>query len=250
MALSRTQTLDWQLPDDTEESVVGTEWHQFAISFLVSTLRTYALDASLPWHVGHQLTLIGPGTSNTPWRPKPDISIHPTAGPAFREELDTRTEGLPALLVEVLSPSTWEYDTSLRPEGKAWGYLEVWRTAEYLVFDPHGTYVAEKCRGWRRQSGRLEPWRAGQNGRYESSLGVSFAADGTFLRAYDPQGQPMPFDFELSMQLREERARLLDEQTRRITAEQQAQAEQAARLAAEQRLAALEDELRRLRGSD
>jgi membrane protein involved in colicin uptake len=60
----------------------------------------------------------------------------------------------------------------------------------------------------------------------------------------------MPFDFELSMQLREERARLLDEQTRRITAEQQAQAEQAARLAAEQRLAALEDELRRLRGSD
>ena len=235
------------LYDDTEDSVVGSEWHQFARALLVSSLYIYALDAALPWHVGNQLTLVGPGTGTTPWRPMPDFSVHATAGPALREELDIRAEGPPRLALEVVSSTTWEYDTDLR-EGKAWGYLELCQIPEYLVFDPQGSFVVEQCRGWRRHGSRIEPWQPGASGRYESSLDVSFAVEGTFLRVYDPQGQALPFDFELRAQLREERARHLASEERAHGAEiAQRAAEQRAEDMA-QRLAALEEEMRRLRG--
>jgi len=243
---------DWLLPDDTEESIVGAEWHQLAIRTLVNALRDLAQRTHPTWHVGDQLILVGIRPDGSIWRPEPDVSVHPTAGPALRRDLDIRTEGVPALLIEVLSPTTWEQDLALeprprRPRGKAWGYLELWGVPEYLTFDPLEEFVPGQVRAWRRVSGRTEAWEVGAGGRYESALGVSFGVEGPRLRVYDVQGQPVPFDLEKNA--------LLAQQDREIARQAQHLAEQAQQLAEEraalrqmeQRLSDLEAELRRLR---
>jgi Uma2 family endonuclease len=225
------------LPDDTEESVVGTEWHQAAMRILVNALQDVAERAHPTWHVGDQLTLIGPQPGGL-WRPKPDVSVHPTAGPQLRRELDTRPEGLPTLAFEVLSATTWERDLMLeenpdRPLGKAWGYLEMWGVPEYLAFDPQGEFIPGQVRAWKRVGGQTENWEPGPSGRYESVLGVSFAVEGSLLRVYDEQGQPVRFSLEKNTLLKDQARQLADEQ--------------AARRENEERLAELEAELRRLR---
>lgn len=222
---------DWVLRDDTEDSVVGADWHQLAIRNLVVGLRAVARTHAPRWHVGDQLTLVGWRPDGKEWRPCPDVSVHATAGPELREELQLRVEGVPALLIEVLSPSTWRNDLSLeeRPMRKPYGYLQVWRVPEYLVFDPRGERVAEQCRGWRRVGDALQVWRPDETGRYVSALGVSFAPENVLLRVYGPDGAPLPFEHEQAEVLAAERAR--------------ADAERA-------RADALEAELRRLCGQE
>lgn len=240
-------SLDWLLPDDTEESIVGAEWHQLAIRTLVNALRDVAERAHPTWHVGDQLTLVGPQPDRRRlWRPKPDVLLHPSAGPRLRRELDTRVEGLPALVIEVLSPSTWEQDLSLavpsrRVQGKAWGYLELWGVPEYLTFDPLEEFVPGQVRAWRRTHGRTVAWEAGTEGRYASELGLSFAVEGPLLRVYDERGQAVPFDLEKGALLAQQDQQLA-QQARQLAEEQ------AARRRMEQRLLELEAELRRLRG--
>ncbi len=230
----------WHLPDDTEESVVGTEWHQLAMRTLVNALQDVAQRAHPTWHVGDQLTLIGPQPGGHGlWRPKPDVLIHPTAGPQLRRELDTRVEGLPTLVFEVLSPTTWERDLMLednpdRPLGKACGYLEMWGVPEYLAFDPQEEFVRGQVRAWKRVAGQTVAWEVGTSGRYESALGVSFAVDGPMLRVYDELGQRVPISLEKNS--------LLEDQARQLADEQAAHRE------TERRLAELEAELRSLRG--
>jgi Uma2 family endonuclease len=267
----------WLLPDDTEESIVGAEWHQLAIRTLVNALRDVAERAHPTWHVGDQLTLLGPQPDRRRlWRPKPDVLIHPGAGPQLRRELDTRTEGLPALVIEVLSPTTWEQDLALeapsgRVPGKGWGYLELWGVPEYLTFDPRAEFVPGQVRAWRRRQGQTAVWEAGTSGRYESALGVSFAVEGPLLRVYDERGQAVPFDLEKGALLAERDRQLarqgerlaqqgeqiarqgqeLAQQTQQLAAQAQLLAEeQAARRQLEQRLWEVEAELRRLRGDD
>ncbi len=51
---------DW-LPDDTEESVLGTEWHQESVHILANMLRDVAYKRGLPWGVYEQVELRGCG---------------------------------------------------------------------------------------------------------------------------------------------------------------------------------------------
>src|SRR5205823_2799487 len=83
MSAQRSLVHRW-LPDDTEESIVGADWHQDAISSLRNGLRDVARARSWPWHVGDQLTLVAWHPDGTIWRPKPDLMVHPHAGPTPR----------------------------------------------------------------------------------------------------------------------------------------------------------------------
>jgi hypothetical protein len=105
MSVQRSPTYRW-LPDDTEESILGAEWHQDAISSLCNGLRDVARQGGQPWHVGHQLTLVAWHPDGSPWQPIPDIMVQLQAGATPREEMNARTDGLPALIVEVASSST------------------------------------------------------------------------------------------------------------------------------------------------
>jgi Uma2 family endonuclease len=244
---------EWLLPDDDEESVVGADWHQDAIRTLVYGLRDVAEVDGLPWHVGDQLPLVGPRPDGTLWRPEPDTSVHPTAGPHKRAEIDLRTEGLPALLIEVLSKSTWQLDLALepregRPRAKAWGYLALWGVPEYLTFDPLGEFVPEQVRAWKREGGRIVTWEPGPSGRYESALGVSFAIEGSLLRVYDRRGELMRSYSERRVLLAEQERQLRIERQHAEAERQRAADEQAERRVLQQQVAEMEAELRRLRG--
>lgn len=124
MSVQQVRPSRW-LHDDSAEDLVGADWHQCAIRALSDSLDDLAAARHPTWHVGDQLTLVGAKPDGTVWRPSPDIMIHPQAGPAKRAELVVRTDGAPALVIEVASPSTGEYDADTQ-EGKAGGYLQPW----------------------------------------------------------------------------------------------------------------------------
>ena len=192
------------LHDDSEEDVVGADWHQDAIRALSTSLKALADERGWPWHVGDQLTKVCAKPDATDWRPCPDISIHPRLGPEQRQDIDVRVDGPLSLVIEVASRSTWAYDVSLesirrgkRRAGKAHGYLALMRVPEYLVFDPYGEFLGGQIRAWRHVGDGIEEWKPGVDGRYSSTtLGISFHPDGPLLRAFDPDGNPVPYWFE------------------------------------------------------
>lgn len=96
--------------------------------------------------------------------------------------------------------------------------------------------MAGQLRAWHLgPAGVYVPWEPAAHGRWESAaLGLSFIREGRILRPYDPQGRPLPNYRDLARELAEQRQRLTERD--RAMAEQQRQ------------LAALEAELRRLRG--
>ena len=217
---------DIWLHDDTEEDLVGADWHQRAIVNLYASLVDLATQQGWPWHVGNQLPLVGWRRDGTSWRPSPDIMIHPQAGPALREEMSVRDDGPPALIIEVASASTWRYDVD-RDDGKPAGYLHL-GVPEYLVFDPTGTNWGVPCHGWRREGETVQEWRPTADGRYHcTSLGISFGPDGDLLRVFDPEGRPVAYIHEKSQEIAEKLQEIAERN---------------------RRLAVLEEELRRLRG--
>jgi Uma2 family endonuclease len=162
MCAQRSLAYRW-LPDDTEESILGADWHQDAISSLRNGLRDVARARRWPWHVGDQLTLVAWHADGTIWRPKPDIMVHPHAGPTPRDEMSATADGLPALIIEVASPSTYLSDVNVSPptaerrEAKGYEYL-AWPLPEYLVFDPTGAYLPGQVRAWRVVEGQVQEW--------------------------------------------------------------------------------------------
>ncbi len=205
-AIRPRRTPRW-LHDDSEEDLVGADWHQDAIRELSTGLKNLALTRRLPWHVGNQLMLVASRSDGSVWRPCPDVMIHPTAGPEKRAELVASVDGLPALIIEVASPSTWEYDVNL-VGGKAWGYLHP-GVSNYLVFDPRGDLLGEPCRGWQIESGMVHDWRPHADGRYHpTGLSISFVPEVPLLRTVDRDGQPVPFTFEMSRRIAELEAEL------------------------------------------
>lgn len=204
------------LHDDTEEDVVGADWHQDAIRALTTSLKSLALERQWPWHVGDQLTLLGPKPDGTDWRPSPDVSVHPTLGPERRQDLDVVVEGPPSLVIEIASASTWQYDVSLeitrrgkRQAGKRFGYLVLMGIPEYLIFDPRAQFLSSQVQAWRRVGDMIQPWTPQTDGRYHSQeLDISFRPDEELLRAFNPEGRAVPYWFEQAQRITELQAEL------------------------------------------
>ena len=214
-----------ELHDDTEEDLVGADWHQDGIFTTVDSLRDVAVEAGLPWHVGNQLTLVTSRPDGTPWRPSPDVMVHPFAGPEKRDDMTVAADGIPALIIEVASRTTWQYDIDTR-QGKAWGYGHL-GVANYLVFDPGSDFLGAPCLGWQHDGKRFREWRAALDDRFHvSGLGIALRPENGLLRVFDASGRPVPFGHE--------KTTVMEKQARQLVAQAQ-------------RLAELEAELARLR---
>ncbi len=232
--------LSQRLHDDTEEDLVGASWHQQAIRATAISIDDVAVARALPWVVGDQLTLVATKPDGTAWRPSPDVMVYAQGGRGPRAEMAVATDGLPELVIEVLSPSTWTYDVDVQG-GKAWGYLRL-GVPFYLAFDPHATLQGRSCQGWRQDDGTVRAWLPESDGRYHvPSLGISFQSEEDLLRVYDPDGRRVPFFFETASLLRLTAAER-DAQTQR--AREQAQHAQEERQRADA-LAQREEEERR-----
>lgn len=217
------------LPNDTEETLVGSSLHQGAITALYTSLLLCGPRRGLPWFIGNQLKMILHRRGNrASYLPSPDILVHPTLTNASRSSLVLATDGPPVLVIEVASPSTaLEHDLNLlAPTGKPRVY-ELIGVQEYLVFDPTADILEPQVWARRAGSSGFVPWEPDDNGRWISAaLGIAFQPQGVFLRVYDQDGHLVPITEELA-DLVAERDRQLADQARR--------------------LAALEEELRKLR---
>jgi hypothetical protein len=218
----------WLLTDDTEEDLVGSDLHQDVIDAAYEGVWLAGPQYGRRWHVGRQLMLLIPDIGlGKDWHPSPDLMVHPDADPAPLTAFDTRTLGMPPLLLEVASASTFAYDRGAKRNGYFLAGVQ-----EYLVFDPAGEWVPGHVDAWRRdEAGEVVPWRSAAGRWHSTTVGISFAIDGLLLRVYDSAGEPMP-TFREQEQLRAQQQRELAEQQRELTKRARRIAELEARLRA------------------
>ncbi len=199
-------------PDDSEESVVGSEYHQRIIDGVRDGLEMAGIAAGASWHVHSQVTIGGfRRLDGSPYTMLPDVFVVPVANPhpESGRPLTFAEVGVPCLAVEVLSDTTFRWDLDDR-RGKAWSYAEA-GVAEYIAVDYARRYMSESVRALRLVAGRWAPWPISPTGRWESAqLGVSFAFDGLYLRVYDAEGRLQPLSHEVGGLLRKQMSQLED----------------------------------------
>ncbi len=233
-------------PDDTEESVVGSEYHQHVIDAARDGLRMAADANGASWRSLSQVSLAGFRRRNgTPYPMLPDVFVHPLPNPHpdSGEHLTFAEVGVPLLAIEVLSESTWRQDIDTR-RGKAWSYADAGVPA-YIIVDHARRYIPQHVRALRLSGRRWVQWRPNAQGRWEdAALGVSFEFDGLYLRVRDAAGQLMPLPQEAHTLLRHKDDQLAFQAARLAATEarlraQAATLEQARALAAAGDVAAL-----------
>lgn len=195
--------LDW-LPDDTEESLLGSTAHQSAIVVLDNSLNSHKCRAGLSWFVTNKVPLIIPRQGGGTYQPAPDILVHPMLGDTNLDALSVATHGSPSLIMEVTSPATaYQHDLdTLNPHGKPLAYDQA-GIPEYLVFDPTGDMIPDQIRAWHKGArDAYGPWLPDPaTGRWHSALGISFAPQGLRLRVYDSDSRLIPTIEELADKL-------------------------------------------------
>jgi len=174
------------LASDTEESVVGTEWHQEAAGQLADMLRDVADRRGTSWGVCEEITLIGlQHEDGTDYDPKPDVMVlrQPLPrGSMASVRLDR--VGAPLFIAEVTSDSTKGDDQG----DKRAAYAAV-GVPEYIVFDPDGGLLAEPLLAWRLAGAAYVPWRPDADGWWHSNvLDVSFQPGHPYVGVRDCDG--------------------------------------------------------------
>jgi len=203
------------------------------------------------WFVARNLSFYHPAVRNSQNLISPDIAIFVglTLPPQEQRRVTSwemrpahsqRVRPAPTVVFEVSSGSTWKRDIAPGEEHKPWLYGQM-GAREYFAYDPNDPPVwrtsqrqrqrlGRRLLGWRYDAGglpvALEPDEEGR--LWSAALHSWLVPDEELLRLYDAAG---------ALHLTPDEA-----------AAAQAESERRARLEAEQRIAALEAELRRLRG--
>ena len=144
----------YRVPDallsDTEESVMGTEWHQEAIGALADMLREVKRRHGAAWGVCSQIALLGlQHVSGSPYDPRPDVMVLRRPLPSGRlSSIPLAEAGAPLFIAEVASVSTVRNDVG--DKRQAYAAIGV---PEYLVFDPDGELLPTVIRAWRLEGG-------------------------------------------------------------------------------------------------
>ena len=203
-------------PDDTEESVVGTDLHQmtimnlrWGINEIARTLTPHG--GAAPWQALSQTVILGfHRLDGSRYKTMPDIFVYLHPIGQCRGSVTISGDGPPALIVEVLSESTYDVDLDL-DEGKGYSYARA-GVQEYLVLDPTGDIVPEQGRGWRLEGDAYRPWQPDVDGRWRSGqIAVAFGLEGVLAAVYTLTGERQLREGEVA----EERARARAELARR-----------------------------------
>jgi len=170
-------------PEDTEESVLGTNIHQDTIVAVRGGINQAASRAKRPWRAGGQTNVAGffrpDGSAYTTL---PDVFVYRVPFDRRRATLSLALDGAPALVVEVLSPETYSADLDLE-RGKGYSYRRG-GVAEYLTLDPLGRYLREQGRGWRLAGGAYVPWGRDAAGRWASDIGFAVGFEGVLAERF------------------------------------------------------------------
>ncbi len=203
-------------PDDTEESVLGSDLHQTTITNLrwgINELARLGLRPGQParWRALSQIALLGcVRADGSAYRTYPDVFVYPRPIDPARGSLTLEVDGPPVLVVEMLSESTYEADLDL-VRGKGYSYARA-GVPEYLALDPTGTILPEGIRAWRLVDGVYHPWSPDADGRWHSrQIAVAIGLEGTWATVYTRDGRRLLREGEVE----QERARLAEELARR-----------------------------------
>ena len=241
-----TQATMWRttyrVPDtllsDTEESVLGTQWHQSAIAALADMIEEVARRRGAAWGVCNQIALVGlQHEDGTAYDPHPDIMVLDRPLPSGDiASISVAEAGVPLFVMEVASKSTGRNDTG--DKRRAYEAIGV---PEYIVFDPDGSVLRMPLRAWRLHSGVYAPWAPDADGWWHSaSLAISFQATQPFMTVRDRSGQLIGLSRQVRQQAEQLEQRLNAAEQARVTAEQ-------ARVVQAQQIAELEEQVRLLR---
>ena len=197
-------------PDDTEESVLGTNLHQTAITAVRTGANEAASQEERPWQAGSQTNVAGfVHPDGRPYTTLPDVFVYREPFDLRRATLSLAEDGPPALIVEVLSDDTWKADLDTE-RGKPFSYGRG-GVAEYLALDPLRQFTGRDGRGWRLVGGAYVPWEQGAGGRWASVLGFSVGWEGARAVVYDVRGRLMPGEGQVLHAIAEGRAEGLAE---------------------------------------
>lgn len=201
-------TTDVWPPNDTEESVLGTNFHQTTITNIRWGVNEtagleHAPDQPAPWEALSQTALLGcVRPDGSPYRTYPDVFVFPHAIDPRRGSTTIAVDGPPVLIVEVLSDATYEVDLDLM-HGKGYSYAHA-GVREYLTIDPTGDFLPEGIRAWRlaEDEGIYRPWEPGPDGRWHSeALPIAIALEGGLATVYTADGRRMLREGEVEVEL-------------------------------------------------
>lgn len=208
-------------PDDTEESVMGTNLHQTAILNLRLGINDAAA-ASTPegtpllWQAGGQ-TMIRKfqHPDGSDYTTLPDVFVYRHPWDDARRSLSLADDGPPVLIIEVLSQETYANDLDL-VQGKGYSFRQA-GVREYLTLDPLYQYAPEGGLGWRLERGVYQPWRRDAAGHWVSrEIPLTFGLEGARAAVYMRDGHRLLREGEVEHALREK-----DRQRRLELAEQE-----------------------------
>jgi Uma2 family endonuclease len=193
-------------PDDTEESVVGTNLHQTTIVNTRLGINEIAAlltepDHPAPWQALDQTMVLGmQRRDGSAYTTLPDVFVYRTAIDERRGSVSVVIDGPPALIVEVLSDSTYTTDLDLGA-GKGYSYAAA-GVQEYLAIDPTGQYVPERLRGWRLESGAYIAQPLDEHGRWRSAvIPVLIGIEGVQVAVYTRDGRRQLREGEIAREL-------------------------------------------------
>lgn len=209
-------------PDDTEESVLGTNLHQGTITNLRIGLNEAAAALTppgqpAPWQALSQTIIRGfKRRDSTRYKTLPDVFVYRQAIDENRKSLLVDTDGPPALIVEVLSESTYENDLDLA-DGKGFSYARA-GVREYLVLDPAGEFLSRRGQGWRLHDDVYHPWLPDDQGRWRSQeIEAAIGLEGIHVTVYTADGRRQLREGEVARELARRDTELADKDTELAT---------------------------------
>lgn len=248
-------------PDDTPESIVGTDRHQNAIidfyrglNQLAEALHDADLARPLPWQAIQQLLFLGArrrdGSSLTTY---PDVVVLGHAIDDLQGSFRYDVDGPPLLVIEVLSPATGASDRDVTG-GKGDVYARA-GVREYLLVDVEGSILPQGMQGWRLENGRYAPWPPETDGRWHSrEIAAVLGFDGPHPSVWSREGRRMQRGREVEREQRLHAAELARQQEEierqreeAVRQGEEAARERALRIAAEAEVERQQAEVERLR---
>jgi hypothetical protein len=202
-------------PNDTEESIVGTDWHQTTIMNIRWGINEIARAEArpgepLPWHASGQILIMGFFRRDlSPYSVMPDVFVYRKPFGRERQSLSLRRDGVPVLIVEVASESTAEVDLNLE-SGKGWTYANA-GVQEYVMLDPSGLYMPEPLCAWHLVDGQYQETDLDAEGIWQSRelpLGIGFP-DGQ-MAVYDRAGRRQLREGEISTYIAQQQAEIAE----------------------------------------
>lgn len=233
-------------PTSDGKPMAETDWHRDLMLILIEVLRTFYAGKRV-YVSGNLLVFYEPG--NRRRHISPDVFVVRGVENYQRPNYLIWEERCgPEVVIELTSSTTRREDQRRKMEL----YQDTLRVREYFLFDPLGDYLTPPLQGYRLRKGVYHPIRTVNGRLYSQVLKLYLERFGRDLRLWDPATQqwlPTPAERE---QQAEQRVEIAAERAegaveRAETAERQLEAANRAKQEAEERAAALEAEVARLR---